>query len=439
LITVDHTATGEFVVNLPGSMYYGGTATVTAYGGNNTAVIKYWGPGGGKMQITVAVLNTAGVLVDGSFSVNYRVDGAPNARAAWLWADQASAASYTPNTTWSWNGNRAAPTIVRNGTGNYTVTLPGLSTASSTEGGHVEVSAYCGTTSFLTRAKVSGWGSSGADMTIGVLTFNAAGAAADERFTLAYHENAAPIPHHLGSGAHVWANNPTAASYTPASFYTDSNGTFGPLNSESITRNSTGNYSVFLPNVAPSSSSVAIATAYGAGADYASIGNWLASGTGTVVNVLTYTSAGAAADSYFDLNYLTNRPAGTAGTNTVIGGGCGGPVMSGMTRPVLGNSWDLSLGGLPGTTIAALALVGTSNPNLSLDFLGAPGCVLYNDIIISPSVPLPVVNPAFSLAIPLNPVFIGATFYAQGAALVPAINPLGIITSNGIRGVVGDV
>lgn len=439
LITVDHPATGEFVVNLPPSMDNRGTATVTAYGSNNTAVIEYWDPGAGKMQIHVAVLDTAGALVDGNFCVNYRVGGAPTERAAWLWADQASAAAYTPNTTWSWNGSRPSPTIVRNAVGNYTVTLPGLSNAATAEGGHVQVSAYCGLVPSLMRAKVQGWGPSGADLFINVLTFNAVGAAADQRFTLSYHEKAAPIPKHLGSGAHVWANNATAASYAPSPFWTDSNGTFGPPNSESITRSGPGIYTVYLPNVAPFGSSIAIATAYGTNANYASVSGWYGSGTGTAVDVLTFTSAGVLADSQFDLNYLTSFPAGTPGTNTVIGGGCSGLVMSGMTRPVLGTSWNLAIENVPPTTVAALALVGVNNPNLALGFVGAPGCVLYNDLLISPTVPVPVVNPAWSLAIPLNPIFIGNVFYAQGAALVPAINPLQIITSNGVRGFVGDV
>ena len=69
--------------------------------------------------------------------------------------------------------------------------------------------------------------------------------------------------------------------------------------------------------------------------------------------------------------------------------------------------------------------------------LGAPGCTAFLDPLVSAAVPL--ANPVEQVPVPLSASLVGFTMLAQSAALAPAINSLGIVTSNGLRGVVGDV
>ena len=82
-------------------------------------------------------------------------------------------------------------------------------------------------------------------------------------------------------------------------------------------------------------------------------------------------------------------------------------------------------------------MVGTSNPNTPLDLLGAPGCTAYTNAIFS-SVDS-IANPRWQLPIPNSAQLIGYPLRAQAAAVSPAINSLGYVSSNGLRGTVGDV
>ena len=129
----------------------------------------------------------------------------------------------------------------------------------------------------------------------------------------------------------------------------------------------------------------------------------------------------------------------TTASNTLLGSGCHGPALSGATRPVLGSDWDLQLTNLPAGSLLALAMVGFADPALALDSLGAPGCVLHNDLQAIYTVPVPVANPAYRLTLPLDPALVGARFYVQGAVFHAAFNTLGIITSNGVLGTAGDI
>ena len=62
----------------------------------------------------------------------------------YLWADQPTAASYTPSTSYSFNRPGGANKITRSGPGSYTVTCGNVPSFSGPRGGHVQVSAYGG-------------------------------------------------------------------------------------------------------------------------------------------------------------------------------------------------------------------------------------------------------------------------------------------------------
>lgn len=129
----------------------------------------------------------------------------------------------------------------------------------------------------------------------------------------------------------------------------------------------------------------------------------------------------------------------TAATNTVIGNGCNGPVLLASTRPITGTDWDLDLFAIPGGAVIAFMLVDTVNPNQPLGGQGAPGCTQFSGGAASTLLGLPVPVPSYTLAIPPGPALIGLPLNAQGGALVPGVNPLGLAASNGVLGVIGDV
>jgi hypothetical protein len=128
--------------------------------------------------------------------------------------------------------------------------------------------------------------------------------------------------------------------------------------------------------------------------------------------------------------------AGTLASNTSYGAGCGGLTLTGLTRPVTATTWNLGLNNVPASTLVAAMMLGITNPNLSLGVL-APGCTQYSDAFVI--VVLPLATPIFSLAIPSNPNLIGFDVFTQGLALVPGANPLGVASSAGLLGTVGDI
>lgn len=93
---------------------------------------------------------------------------------AYAWNNSPSANANLTNNGYTYNRSGGAVTVVHNSAGNYTVTFAGL----NLNGGNVVVSGYGGSP---TWCKVSSWGST----TVNVRCFDAAGAPADDFWTLA--------------------------------------------------------------------------------------------------------------------------------------------------------------------------------------------------------------------------------------------------------------
>src|SRR5690606_17036798 len=190
LITVERIAQGRVVVDM-GTLPSFGVPQVSAYDGNHAPVIERCTVIDGSLRVFVNSFDPNGNLLDEDFCVHYRVGGSDDERTAYLWASSSTSPSYTPVSSYLFNGNRAAPTITRTGTGVYQVLIPDLGEIGTSERGNVQVSAYSGMGNVsLMRAKVSSWATLGNDLTVTVRTFDATGAAADGRFTLNYQQKA---------------------------------------------------------------------------------------------------------------------------------------------------------------------------------------------------------------------------------------------------------
>ncbi|MBL8754604.1 MAG: hypothetical protein JNK15_14970 [Planctomycetes bacterium] len=437
LVTVERLAQGRFRVDFPSmGSAFDGVPHVTAWFGNHTVVLRSWAPAGPALQVFVDVFNIAGVLVDEPFLVHYRRGGEPTMRSAYVWANDPLSASYMPIQTYNWNGNRGFATVQRIATGYYQVTLPGLAPSLSGKSGSVQVTPMNGSSGAVAPRRASVlWLPQPTSLLCVVYTYDALGNPSDGMFTLSYHETAAPIPSDQGSGAYVVVN--TGIVLAPG--FADSNGTAGPLHSEVFNHLGTGVYDVVLPSVVAADSATVQVCLYGNTPGHASVNHWGSNGGGpTHVRVDTFDASGFPSDRGFSLSYLTDRPARHAATNAVVGSGCHGPVLRARTRPLLGGTWTFDLTGLPPGSALGLAMVGLQNPNLPLDFLGAPGCVLLQDALSLAVLQLPLATPAYGLFIPANPVLLGAPVYVQGATFTSGINALGMTASNAIRGVVGD-
>lgn len=221
---------------------------------------------------------------------------------AFVWANDPTAASYTPSGTYQYNSSapfQTVNTISHTGTGSYTVYLPGLGSPSGT----VLVNAYGFTTN---SCKVASWGPSGTSQAISVRCFTVGGQLADTQFTLSY-------TNWIGGGSdigYVWANQPTSASYTPATNYQGNSS--GAVNT--ITRSGTGWYQVRLPNLGQSAGHVQV-TAYGYGSERCKVTGWGPSGADQLVGVRCFTATGSPVDTLFTLTYV--RDTNILGNNPV--------------------------------------------------------------------------------------------------------------------------
>jgi hypothetical protein len=115
--------------------------------------------------------------------------------------------------------------------------------------------------------------------------------------------------------------------------------------------------------------------------------------------------------------------------------------LSASTRPITGTSWNLTTSNIPATGVIGIEVFGLSDPGINdLFFLGMPGCGLRSSLDVLNAYPVTGPTHGYSLAIPANPALIGIDVFTTSAvAQLPAVNAFGFITSNGIKGGLGDV
>lgn len=118
--------------------------------------------------------------------------------------------------------------------------------------------------------------------------------------------------------------------------------------------------------------------------------------------------------------------------------------LSAAPAPVLGNTVVYTTSNIPSTTVASAQLISLGQVNPGLPVANAPGCFQYVDLSLSATVLLTIGAPApssatFSLLIPNDVGLIGLPLFNQSAALVPGINPLQVITSNGVKSTVSNL
>ena len=129
-ISITRNSVGNYSVTFTG---LGKDATsnvqVSAYGpGPDFCVTEGWA---NETDVTAYVYcyDKTGNFTDHSFTMLYQVRSYSDPAQpyiAYLWANYRTAPSYTPNTNFSYNATTGTNTIVREGTGGYLVTLPGL-------------------------------------------------------------------------------------------------------------------------------------------------------------------------------------------------------------------------------------------------------------------------------------------------------------------------
>jgi hypothetical protein len=216
-------------------------------------------------------------------------------KSGYAWANNPTSASYTPDTTYSFNSAGGAINITRSGVGTYSVKFSGLGGGSS--GGNVLVTAYGNGSE---TCKVASWNfAAGTDFVAGVRCFDHAGNSVDTMYTVRVVVNNATF----GKNGYAWANNPTSASYTPDAMYSF-NSSGGAI---SITRSGTGAYAVQFAGLGGGSTlgGNVLVTAYGGGSATCKVSSWnFAAGINFVASVRCFTEAGIAVDTQYTINIV---------------------------------------------------------------------------------------------------------------------------------------
>jgi hypothetical protein len=100
--------------------------------------------------------------------------------------------------------------------------------------------------------------------------------------------------------AYLWADQPTAPSYTPSLAYQFNSS--GATNT--VVRTGVGRYTAKLPNLGSQTGHVQV-TAYGTGSERCKVERWYPSGTTQQVNVRCFTSTGTPVDTRFTMTYVS--------------------------------------------------------------------------------------------------------------------------------------
>lgn len=299
-ITVTRKGTGWYRVDFEGlgALASGGHVQVSTYGSPASCYPVSWQNdlSGGDLWVLVDCRDASGAPADSPFTVMFvSSSGAAAPTMAYAWAGESTAAAYTPNPSYAYNGAGGAISASRSGTGVYTMRFAGMVVPGA--GGHVQVSAY----DFNVRCQPRAWSAIGGDLVVDVGCFGPAGEPVDSRYTVLFVTS----DEATNDVGYAWANNAASASYTPNVFYSENrNGTI------TATRAATGNYAMTfrgLGGTAPGGT--VLVSNYGINAIHCTVGEWGVDHDFSV-NTGCFDSDGARTDSHYTVLVVwPDRPA----------------------------------------------------------------------------------------------------------------------------------
>jgi hypothetical protein len=311
--SVTRLALGQYRVDFKNFQVFGGTAHVTAYGGNHTCKVRYWSS---DVSVYVNCFAPNGQPVNGKFSALFYKDdpNAPTDRSnAYIWNHNASAplGCETMNNGYQFNSKRSPIQICRNAEGVYTALLHNMRAGVNGKLGTVQITAY-GADS--TRCHVGNWGFASEAMMVPVYCFKGA-TPTNSQFTLSYSREAGQFATiNRSERLEAWH----AYHFTNNQGYPDqsSNSYGAPFVADAsyprFTSNN-GEYQTFLPGVKAYGSSNVQITGYTLGVGkYCNVMSWYEAPGGTQVNTQCFNSDGSIfalnPGHYFNVLYQTDQP-----------------------------------------------------------------------------------------------------------------------------------
>ena len=241
--------------------------------------------------MTKYALLIAGALVAGTHVVH----AAATVKFAVGFADD-SGGMYHLRSDYSFDSLGAPITFTRRGVGDYEYTFGKV--GSATVGGNVQARGYAQSV----RCSILYWfvptGSS--DVTVRITCVDPAGPPADTWTAVQFYS---ATGNDALETAYLWADSPTAPTYTPSSLYSyNSSGGTNIVSHGS----GAGDYLAYLPGLASLGGNPHV-TAYGGGASYCKLASWYHAIGGAFVVVHCFDASGAPIDARWSLRYTNGH------------------------------------------------------------------------------------------------------------------------------------
>jgi hypothetical protein len=299
-IRITKSGPGEYTVDFDGLGAYAdqGTVDVSPEGfGAAVCSVTSWGPDstGTILQVGVDCYALSGTRMNDYFEVAFTSGGSTSGTTDYVWANDSTAKSYTPNRDHQFNSSGGTNTIEKLGKGQYEVTMPGPVATDGT----VKVTAY-GTTS--DACETDGWSAESPGQEVDVDCFNKAGQAANDRFTMTFTA-ANDLLGDGGASGYVWANEPSSSSYVPDTLYQyDTVGT-----QASVIMFTTGQWEVAFPSAGQGDTGDEQVTAYGSD-DTHCVEDGPAGAVGGTESgdVYCFDNSGNPVNDYYTMQWLVN-------------------------------------------------------------------------------------------------------------------------------------
>jgi hypothetical protein len=238
-----------------GSFATQGTVDVTAEGLQpEQCTVVSWGPDSthANLLVNVDCFKVTGAALDSFFMAAFTSGGSTTGTTDFVWANNPTKGSYTPELAYQFNSSGGTNTIKHLGTGRYKVLLPGPVVADGT----VKVTAYGSIANFC---QVDEWLDMSPGQNVFVDCFSPAGTPVNNKFTMTFTASDDLFGDGVANSGYLWANDATSSSYTPdAPYQFDTAGT-----TATVTKLGTGEWETLFPSEGDGAQGDQQATAYG--------------------------------------------------------------------------------------------------------------------------------------------------------------------------------
>jgi hypothetical protein len=310
-VTVNRIRPGDYRVTFPNLGVVGGTAHVTAYGGNHHCKVANTPPPGNMdKEVLVSCYNSMGQAADGGFTVFFYKDSVKRVGYghAYFHSNSVQSSGCSAGApSWGYNSRSGLNRVCILGIGEYEVVFSKMfrDPSEPLKGGTVLVTAY-GNTAGVTaqRCKVRNWVERGEDVVVRI-GCSQNGVPVISRFNVSFTRGAGYFGMQHTEDSHedfyVWADGmPSPNDYYQSNSY----GNGGATVAETL-----GRYRVTLPGMATNRSTMVQVSAYGNDNAHCTITSWNpgSSNYDAQVSISCHGDNGAPAASSFALYYGTSQ------------------------------------------------------------------------------------------------------------------------------------